>query len=241
MLKQDNTKLRVKAFNIYQQHNGNIKIKDIANKIGVAETTVRAWKRRDNWDTAINLDTVNVEDFKGKSINQKGNTNAVGGKGGEGGPFGNKKALSTGEFERIFWDTLTEDERVMAENIPMDKYYLLGEEIKLITVRERRMLKRLEIINNEPSDTLIEGIKTQDGNDLMTYENKVNKIMMIEEALTRVQDKKLKTVEMLHKFEMETLKYELNKLKIDNIIEKANTVTEDGELIKMLEGLKNEL
>ena len=32
-----------------------------------------------------------------------GNKNAVGGKGGHGGPFKNKKALKTGEYETIFW------------------------------------------------------------------------------------------------------------------------------------------
>ncbi|MCM3573297.1 terminase small subunit [Mesobacillus subterraneus] len=41
---------RDKAFEIWKQHKGEIKLKDIAAQLGVSEGTVRGWKTKDNWD-----------------------------------------------------------------------------------------------------------------------------------------------------------------------------------------------
>ena len=45
---------RDKAFEIYKQNKGNIKLKDIAEQLNVSEGTVRSWKNRYKWDDEIN-------------------------------------------------------------------------------------------------------------------------------------------------------------------------------------------
>ncbi|WP_289141435.1 terminase small subunit [uncultured Brevibacillus sp.] len=45
---------RDKAYEIWQQANGEIKLKDIADQLGVAEGTVRGWKNKDKWDDQLN-------------------------------------------------------------------------------------------------------------------------------------------------------------------------------------------
>lgn len=41
---------RDKAFEIWKQANGDIKLKDIADQLGISEGTVRGWKNKDKWE-----------------------------------------------------------------------------------------------------------------------------------------------------------------------------------------------
>lgn len=40
---------RDQAYNFYKAHNGDIKLKDIAEQLGGSEGTKRGWKNKDNW------------------------------------------------------------------------------------------------------------------------------------------------------------------------------------------------
>lgn len=44
---------RDKACEIWKQHNGEIKLKDIAEQLGISEGTVRGWKNKDKWSLSI--------------------------------------------------------------------------------------------------------------------------------------------------------------------------------------------
>lgn len=44
---------RDKAFEIYKEHNGNIKLKDIAEQLQVKDTQIRKWKSQDKWDDKL--------------------------------------------------------------------------------------------------------------------------------------------------------------------------------------------
>ncbi|WNF07254.1 terminase small subunit [Brevibacillus borstelensis] len=44
---------RDKAFEIWKQSNGEIKLKDIADQLGISEGTVRGWKNKDQWDKQV--------------------------------------------------------------------------------------------------------------------------------------------------------------------------------------------
>ena len=91
---------------------------------------------------------------------QPGNRNAVG-HGGTG-PPGNKNAITTGEFEALLFDCLDDEEKCLAYSVPEDKQRLLMQEIQLLTVRERRMLKRIEAIKGTadelPNGEALEGM-----------------------------------------------------------------------------------
>ncbi|NGP60071.1 cell division protein FtsK [Paenibacillus thiaminolyticus] len=41
------------AFEMWKQANGEIKLKDIAEQLGISEGTVRGWKNKDKWDASI--------------------------------------------------------------------------------------------------------------------------------------------------------------------------------------------
>lgn len=48
---------RNQAYDIYKAHNGEIKLKDIAEQLGVSEGTVRGWKNKDSWDERLETES----------------------------------------------------------------------------------------------------------------------------------------------------------------------------------------
>ncbi|MGE7115031.1 terminase small subunit [Lysinibacillus sp. NPDC047702] len=48
---------RDKAYELYKASNGDIKLKDIAGQLGIAEGTVRGWKNKDKWDEKLEAES----------------------------------------------------------------------------------------------------------------------------------------------------------------------------------------
>ncbi len=44
---------RHKAFEIYKNHNGKIKLRDLANQLELPEKTISGWKAKDKWDSQL--------------------------------------------------------------------------------------------------------------------------------------------------------------------------------------------
>jgi uncharacterized protein YjcR len=140
-----------------------------------------------------------------------GSKNARGNSGGSA-PLGNKNAVATGEFEKILFDSFSDDELSLANGIQSDEERLLLEEIIILCVRERRMLKRIDgLINKNPKGMAVEEIMTvsntptvdgdKAGRDIKTtkIEPVMNQVHRIEEALTRVQARKEACIDLLYR------------------------------------------
>jgi len=156
---------RDRAFEIWKGSGGAAKLKDIANEIGIPDSRIRKWKTEDNWDEKIKECS---DSNKGAIINSnrsapkpgapkgsqnakghgapKGNKNALGNKGGNGGPVRNKNAVTTGEHESIWFDCLTEEEQMLCNAINTDTFVQIEGDIRLITLRERRMMERIKML-----------------------------------------------------------------------------------------------
>ena len=216
-----------------------MKLVEIASQLNLPEGTVRSWKNRYKWDCNVAKEKRNVA--KRKKGGQPGNQNATG-------PPENKNAVKTGEFETLFFDTLNPEEKQLAAMVQPDKEQLLLQEIRLLTVREHRMLKRIEALrrleerepaaesdgeNIPPGMSVTEyssGIEKGKPTELRKYEGILGQIQAIEDALTRVQARQQKAIETLHKFgyddarlELETMRFEFELLKQDG----QNEDTED--------------
>ena len=228
-----------------------MKLVDIARQLGVPEGTIRSWKNRYNWDCNVAKEKRNVAKRKG---GQPRNKNAVGNAGGAA-PLENKNAIKTGEFETLFFDTLNPEEKQLAAMVQPDKEQLLLQEIKLLTIREHRMLKRVESLrqleeqkpvaesdgdNIPPGMSVTEyssGIEKGKPTELRKYEGILGQIQAIEDALTRVQARQQKAIETLHKFgyddarlELETMRFEFELLKQDG---QSEDTGDDGFLDAM--------
>lgn len=214
---------RDRALEIYREHDGKITNREIAAILGEDEKVVAVWKGRDKWQNVVQQSKKSCTTKKRGG--QPGNKNAVG-HGGTG-PPGNKNAVTTGEFETLLFDCLDPAERSLADAVPADKEQLLLQEIRLLTVREYRMLRRIEDLKRtedhydtgEPAEgmTMVSrksGIEKGYKTDLKEFQGKLGQIQAIEDALTRVQARKQRAIEALHKFGFDDARLEIELAKV---------------------------
>ena len=221
--------IRNQAFEDYKK---GMKYKDIAEKYGVSLSAVKSWAARYWKKDGCNQDEKKLQPKRKKvATRTKGaqpeNRNAAG-HGGTG-PPGNKNALKTGEFEALFFNTLEPEERRLIVAMPTDKESLLLHEIQLLTVREKRMLQRIEAVRSTaaesgkdgdfvPGMTIVtrqSGIDKDKETDLKEYQGKLGQIQAIEDALTRVQARKQKAIDSLHRFGFDDARLEIELLKLE--------------------------
>ncbi|TMV49374.1 terminase [Paenibacillus mesophilus] len=235
---------REKAEKMYLDSGGEMKLKDIAATLGLGDTQIRKWKSIDKWDEKLKGNVTNDARTPKSNVTKrkpgappgnkfavgnnggppKGSKNALGNRGGDGGPPGNKKAVTTGEYETIWLDTLEEDERQLVQKVDTDPTKQADDEITLLTIRERRMMQRIQKLTNgltEKQRRVLQERRTV--KDVMSVHDEksgqtktvaiprdelviveieetefrpIEDILKLEEALTRVQDKKLKAIEL---------------------------------------------
>ncbi|MGG3873249.1 phage terminase small subunit-related protein [Brevibacillus laterosporus] len=153
----------------------------------------------------------------------KGNKNAKGNAGG-GAPSQNTNAVKTGEYQSIWMDALSPEQVEILDRINLDPIQQADEEIRLFTWREREMMLRIrnlkEGLTEKQRRVLQQRVTTKEPvqihdeksgvsktvvlsrNELVTTEieeteyRAIEDILSLEEALTRVQDKKLKAIQL---------------------------------------------
>jgi len=163
--------------------------KQIAEKHQISYNELTYLIKKEKWKRKSN-----------KSETHKGNKNALGNKGGAA-PEGNKNALKTGEYENIFSSVLDNDEKEILEGKAIGTKETLLYELKVLTIRERRMLARIQELKEKNRDLVI--IRMQKSNDTSSTEaqNTLFLIGKIEDGLTRVQEAKRRMLDLLYKIE----------------------------------------
>lgn len=233
---------RDKAKQMWLESGGTMKLKDIAASLSIADNKVRKWKALDNWEGALKgsapVGNKGIAPRRGAPKGNKnavgncggapkGNQNGKGNRGGAGGPLGNKKAVTSGEYETIWLDALEDEEQELVGQIDTDPVQQADEALKLLTIRERRMLQRIGKLMNGLTEkqrrvmyelkAVKEAMNVHDEKSGLTktipiikhelVESQVEEttyrviedIIALEEALTRVQDKKLKAIDLMNK------------------------------------------
>lgn len=202
--------------NIKKDYMSGLKYKEIQEKNNITNSQLiyliqkNKWKRKNNRSQAL-----------------KNNKNAKGNKGGPGAEKGNKRALTTGEYENIFSGVFSEEENDIFNNYKIEnKKNALLEELKILTIRERRMLQRIQNLQEKNKDMTIDSIsKTNYQSTQWNKENSVTTIthaenttlviQQIEEALTRVQESKRRCIESLNKVGIDGERLEIEKAKLE--------------------------
>lgn len=164
---------------------------------------------------------------------------------GGGAPKKNKNAVKTGEHEAIWIDTLEDEEKDLLNKITLDKIKQIDNEIKLTEIRERRMLKRIQKLKDSELMTTkaVAGVDRDAETKLMEKEETLSKIQAIEEALTRVQNNKIKLIETKHKLELDAgIVEEERKARIEKIKADTDRITgsKDDKPIEILIKRKGE-
>lgn len=233
---------RDEAKRIWLESNGEKQLKDIASELNVSDSQIRKWKSIDKWSAELKG---NVTNAKGNVTNQGGapfgNQNAKGNKGNSRAspPVGNKNALKTGEYETIFYETLSDEEKDIYSNLNNDPSFVLSEEIRLLKIRQFRMMKRIQQaeagLNDEEIERLqqLRKIKTpieKDGRKLeikrevmqdvqvsRKKHRKIDDILSIEDSLTRISNQLAKAIKQMNELYITDYKTDLMKAQTEKI------------------------
>lgn len=227
---------RDKGYTLFKK---GLKYKEIAEKLGVPESTVKNWATR-YWKkgkvasekVASKKKKVATEDATGPTKKSRGappgNVNSVGNKGGAA-PHGNQNNFKHGGYAAILFDTLDEQEQSLIGQMEPNEEQMLVDEINLLTVRERRIMQRIqeyqkapvaisskvrtehkrafdspedEQLYNERIQEKIDAKERLPGREYTTHtttEASYSIVLKLEEALTRCQAQKQRAIDSLNK------------------------------------------
>ncbi|EMF0457146.1 phage terminase small subunit [Enterococcus hirae] len=233
---------RDEAKKIWLESNGEKQLKEIASELNVSDSQIRKWKSQDKWSAELKS---NVTIGKSNVTNQGGapfgNQNAKGNKGNSRAspPVGNKNALKTGEYETIFFETLSDEEKDIYSSLNDDPSLVLSEEIRLLKIRQLRMMKRIQQaeagLNDEEIERLqqLRKIKTpieKDGRKLEIKRDvmqdvqvsrkthrKIDDILSIEDSLTRISNQLAKAIKQINELYMNEYRTDLMKAQTEKI------------------------
>ncbi|MHC0425660.1 phage terminase small subunit, partial [Enterococcus faecalis] len=204
---------RDQAKEIWLKSNGKKVLKELANELNVSDSQIRKWKSIDKWADELKGNVTNSKsNVTNKGGAPPGNKNAIGNKGNKTAspPKRNKNAVKTGEYETIFADMLSDEEKDIYSTMNDDPFFILEEEIRILKIRQYRMLKRIKDaevgLNDEEVERLqqlrkvkepsvIDGkmvtVKREVLKDVQVTRKtfrKLDDILAIEEALTRISN-----------------------------------------------------
>lgn len=256
----------------YEDYKNGMKQKDIAAKYNVSINTVKSWQQRkwkemdNNADADQKVCIPNKKSMHTKSGAPKGNKNAVGNAGGaprgnsnakgnKGGsaPTGNKNAVTTGEYETIMWDYLDDEEKEIFESIETDPLFQIDMTIRELSIRQRRMMKRIKKVEDGLSETqkrvlqqlrkVKEAAPGTDGKTVTVIKERmvtveidetkfraIDDILNIEEALTRITNQLVRAIKQKHDIEKSILEQQVKLEQMQLNVEKTKT---DIELTKI--------
>ncbi|ALS03090.1 small subunit of terminase [Enterococcus silesiacus] len=220
---------RDQALEIFIEHNGEVTNRKVASLLSVPEKTISAWKSRDKWSAVLQNNDCSTAKEKCSTTNKggapRGNQNAKGNKGNQHAspPEGNKNAVKTGEYEKLYFDLLSEDEKsVYLMNFTSDQR--LEQDIRELSLRKYRMMKRITSAEdnlNESEMILLhelrdrkryiesngKKIKITEPELIITEKRekispKIDNILRLEDALTRISNQLAKSLKLKNELEL---------------------------------------
>ena len=215
---------RDKAFEIYSEHNGNIELIEIAERLGVSAGTVRGWKSKDKWEPKIKgtFQKKNTERSKNPRGAPKGSKNAL----GHGAPKGNTNALKHGLFAKYLPQEVYEIAQELSDKQPID---ILWENITLTYANLLHAQRILFVQDVEDSNTFV----TSEGKAGVGYEHhtawdKQGKALA---AIARAQSELKGMIKIYDELTRSPLVTEEQRLRIDNLKAQLGSNDEDDTVI----------
>lgn len=241
---------RDEAKKIWLDSGGKKVLKELASELNVSDSQIRKWKSVDKWAEELKGNvTKSNSNVTNKSGAPPGNKNAKGNKGGSP-PKGNKNAIKTGEYETIFADMLSDEEKDIYSNLNDDPFFILNDEIRLLKIRQFRMMKRIKEaekgLNDEEVERLQQLRKVKEpssiGGKVVTVKREVLKdvqitrktfrklddILAIEDALTRISNQLTKDIKQQNALLANDAKLQLLKVQTEKV--KASLDATSGDM-----------
>lgn len=198
-------------------------LQEIAAAVDRSSRTVSNWVKKYKWQR-------NAAANQAKNgLGNKGNKNATA-------PPNNTNAVKTGENETILIDSLTQEEKLLFyEQENKSALEQLNNDIALLKVRQRRMLHRVnEALKELDPDEVKQYYRVKNGKRTLVQEEvtrtqQLEKVLAIEEAMTRVS--KTLSNAIKQKTELEN-----QQLKIDVLTLQKEKLEQEVKRMKLLNG-----
>lgn len=141
-----------------EDYKRGLSYKEIAEKHGVSESTVKSWASR-YWNKNKKIKSARNKAKKSQPKNKKSCNLSKSQQSDEqqspqalkkevvhrsGAPPGNRNAVKHGAYSLVNWDCLDDDEKAIAEEMLDDEEELIIEQLRLYTIRERRILRAIK-------------------------------------------------------------------------------------------------
>ncbi len=217
---------RDRAREMWEKSGKALKLREIAESLGVPEGTVRVWKHKDNWEENVTKNERNVTNDLRNVTNPRQRGAQPGHPPQGGAKPGNLNAVITGEYTALHDDLLTDEERAIYHGIVAhgaERRESLVNHLAILRIRERRLLKDISSIR-EGSDMLTRhtvsqveptGKKAADGREVtkvvkISHEQETRLAMLLrfEDSLTRVQAEIRRTEDSIRQMDAESSKQE---------------------------------
>lgn len=216
---------RDKAFEIYSEHNGNIELIEIAERLGVSAGTVRGWKSKDKWEPKIKgtFQKKNKERSKNPRGAPKGSKNAL----GHGAPKGNTNALKHGLFAKYLPQEVYEIAQELSEKQPID---ILWENITLTYANLLHAQRILYVQDVEDTTSVLIATTAKGGAsyEIHTAWDKQGKALA---AMARAQAELRGMIKTYDELTRSPLVTEEQRLRIDNLKAQLGSGDEDDTVI----------
>jgi protein YqaS len=215
---------RDKAFEIYSEHNGDIELVEIAERLGVSAGTVRGWKSKDKWEpkTKGTFQKKNAERSKNPRGAPKGSKNAL----GHGAPKGNTNALKHGLFAKYLPQEVYEIAQEVSEKQPID---ILWENITLTYANLLHAQRVLFVQDIEDNSTFVTSTgKAGTGYEHHTAWDKQGKALA---AMARAQSELKSMIKTYDELTRSPLVTEEQRLRIDNLKAQLGSGDDDDTVI----------
>ncbi|EDX59411.1 phage terminase small subunit [Bacillus cereus] len=170
---------RDKAFELWKDSGGEMKLKDIAAELGISDSQIRKWKNQDEWEQKLNSNVTNDKSNVTKTGAPFGNKNAVGNSGnknpkwgnknavGHGAPLQNDNAVTHGFFRKHFPEDVADLAAEIMEKNPID---MLWENITIQYTAIIRAQRLMFVKDQEDMSKEVKKEKSTDSGEEIEYE-----------------------------------------------------------------------
>ncbi len=191
-----------------------VTLRKFADELGASYKNILKWKKDDDWDASLP---------KRKRGGQPGNKNSAGHRNAlgshKGAPVGNKNAEKDGAYSAVTFDALSEEEKAFMANAPVGGREALENEMRILKLRERRILNKIAEYEDAPPDALYVSSMTETRgehhSEMYCKDSTFTRVIKLQEALYKVQGRIAKIADSIRSIEETEQRLKLERERLD--------------------------
>lgn len=194
-----------------------VNLKELAERLGVKHQTLRNRKSKEKWDEAVPPPPKRKRGGQPGNKNSKGKKNAAGSH--PGAPTGNKNAEKDGAYSAVFLDMLTDKEREVVKQTPLEVRAALEHEMKILKFREHKILAKIAEYEKAEEGAVFLSAMTEihgKNNTTMRFSDSAFKrVQSLQEALYKVQGRIAKIADSLRSLDESAARLDMEQKRLD--------------------------